>query len=47
MAIESKESLVQLQPGDRFGDCTVCGLIGRGSMGAVYLSRRQTERNTP
>ena len=37
MAIESKESLVQLQPGDRFGDCVVRRLIGRGAMGSVYL----------
>ena len=37
MAIGSTECTDRFRPGDRFGDCIVCGLIGRGSMGAVYL----------
>ena len=27
----------RFRPGDRFGDCVVCRLVGRGAMGSVYL----------
>lgn len=35
--LSSNSHRVDLKDGDKFGDCTVCGLIGRGSMGSVYL----------
>lgn len=37
MDIGSKEGCAQFQPGDRFGDCVVCRLVGRGATGSVYL----------